>query len=238
MKISILTLFPEMLVGPFDHSILKRAQQKNLLQIEYINIRDFGVGKHKTVDDTSYGGGVGMVMRVDVIDNAITYAKCDQSKSPCKERILLMDPRGEKFSQKKAKHLSGYEHLILVCGHYEGIDERVHNFIDETISIGDYVLTGGELPSMVIVDAVTRLLPGAITDNAADSESFSLQTEKGQQLLEHAHYTRPEIYKEKAVPDVLLSGNHKEINKWRKEQAELYTTTHRPDLLKKSSNEE
>lgn len=238
MKISILTLFPEMFVGPFDHSILKRTQQKDLLIIEYINIRDFGIGKHKIVDDTPYGGGVGMVMRVDVIDKAIDQAKCDQSKSACTERILLMDPRGETFSQKKAKTFASYDHLIIVCGHYEGVDERVNNFIDETLSIGDYVLTGGELPSMVIVDAITRLLPGAITAHATDTESFSLHSEKGEQLLEHPHYTRPETYKKNAVPKVLLSGNHKEIIKWRNEQSEKRTTKHRPDLLQKDGAKE
>lgn len=233
MKISILTLFPEMFVGPFDHSILKRAQEKKLLEVEFINIRDFGIGKHKTVDDTSYGGGVGMVMRVDVVADAISNAKCKTLNDKCNEKIILMDPRGETFSQKKAKEFAKIDHLILVCGHYEGIDERILQFVDETISIGDYVLTGGELPSMVIVDTVTRLLPGAITDSATDTETFSLHTEEGDTLLEHPHYTRPQTYQRMDVPEVLLSGNHADIEDWREKQAKEITKNKRPDLLDK-----
>lgn len=233
MKISILTLFPEMFVGPFDHSILKRAQEKKLLEVEFINIRDFGIGKHKTVDDTSYGGGVGMVMRVDVVADAISNAKCKILNDKCNEKIILMDPRGETFSQKKAKEFAKIDHLILVCGHYEGIDERILQFVDETISIGDYVLTGGELPSMVIVDTVTRLLPGAITDSATDTETFSLHTEEGDTLLEHPHYTRPQTYQRMDVPEVLLSGNHADIEDWREKQAKEITKNKRPDLLDK-----
>ncbi len=238
MKISILTLFPEMFLGPFDHSILKRAQEKKLLEVEFINIRDFGIGKHKTVDDTPYGGGVGMVMRADVVADAILNAKCSSkgrsaSGRKCDEKIILMDPRGETFSQKKAKEFAKIDHLIFVCGHYEGIDERILEFVDETISIGDYVLTGGELPSMVIVDAVTRLLPGAITDSATDTETFSLQTQDGNKLLEHPHYTRPQTYQGMDVPEVLLSGNHADIEQWREEQARKITKNKRPDLLSK-----
>lgn len=222
-----------MFVGPFDHSILKRAQEKKLLEVEFINIRDFGIGKHKTVDDTSYGGGVGMVMRVDVVADAISNAKCKILNDKCNEKIILMDPRGETFSQKKAKEFAKIDHLILVCGHYEGIDERILQFVDETISIGDYVLTGGELPSMVIVDTVTRLLPGAITDNATDTETFSLHTEEGDTLLEHPHYTRPQTYQGMDVPEVLLSGNHADIEDWREKQAKEITKNKRPDLLDK-----
>lgn len=233
MKISILTLFPEMFVGPFNHSILKRAQEKKLLEVEFINIRDFGIGKHKTVDDTPYGGGVGMVIRADVIHEAILNVKWKMKNGKFTEKVILMDPRGETFSQKKAKEFAEIDHLIFVCGHYEGIDERILEFVDETISIGDYVLTGGELPSMVIVDAVTRLLPGAITDSATDTETFSLQTQDGNKLLEHPHYTRPQTYQGMDVPEVLLSGNHADIEQWREEQARKITKNKRPDLLSK-----
>lgn len=235
MKISILTLFPEMFVGPFDHSILKRAKKKKLLEVEFINIRGFGIGKHKTVDDTPYGGGVGMVIRADVVHAAISNAKWKMENGKFTEKVILMDPRGETFSQKKAKEFAQIDHLILVCGHYEGIDERILKFVDETISIGDYVLTGGELPSMVLVDTVTRLLPGAITDSATDTETFSLKTKEGNKLLEHPHYTRPQTYQGMDVPEVLLSGNHADIEQWREKQAREITAKKRPDLLDKQS---
>lgn len=207
MKISILTLFPEMMKGPFDHSIIKRAVEKKLVEIEYVNIRDFGIGKHKIVDDKPYGGGVGMVLRIDVIDKALQNVKCQ-------ERIILLDPRGEKFTQQKAEELAKLDHLILICGHYEGVDERVKNLIDESISIGNYVLTGGELPAMVIVDSVVRLIPGVLAKPQATAlESFS---KRG--YLEHPQYTRPRSFKGWEVPEILLSGNHRKIEEWKSEK--------------------
>lgn len=219
MKISILTLFPEMFAGPFDHSIVKRAQGKKLVEIEFVNIRDFGIGKHKLVDDTPYGGGAGMVLRVDVIDTTITSLKCKVKSSKCRERVILLDPRGETFSQKKAKELAKFDHLILIAGHYEGVDERVRqSLIDEAISIGDYVLTGGEIPAMVVVDAVVRLIPGVIKKESVATESFSKP-----KVLEYPQYTKPQVYKRKKVPEILLSGNHKKIENWRKEQSLIST---------------
>ena len=207
MKISILTLFPEMFLGPFDYSIIKRAKEKNSIEIEFINIIDFGIGKHKLVDDTPFGGGAGMVMRVDVLEKAIEKAKC--KKSNCKERIILTDARGVTFSQKKAHLLSAYDHLIFIAGHYEGIDERIENYIDEKISIGNFVLTGGEIPIMVMVDSIVRLIPNVIKKQSTSIESFS---EEG--YLEYPQYTKPRIWKNTHVPEVLLLGNHKKIEEW------------------------
>lgn len=233
MKITILTLFPEMFVGPFSHSILKRAQEKKLLEIELINIRDFGIGPHKTVDDTPYGGGVGMVMKVDVVAEAITSSKCKVKNSKCKERVVLMDARGKRFDQPTAQEYSQLDHLILIAGHYEGIDERILDFVDEQISIGDFVLTGGEIPAMAITDAVVRLIPGVITENATTFESFgSIDVINEQTLLEYPQYTKPQNFEGKDVPVVLLSGNHAEIEKWRKEKAAEITKKNRPDLNK------
>lgn len=226
MKITVLTLFPEMFVGPFDHSILKRAQEKKLLTISIENIRRFGIGKHKIVDDTPYGGGSGMVMRVDVLDKAITAARC--KKNACREIVILLDPQGQTLSQRHVKTLSSYDHLILVCGHYEGVDERVKNLVDGEISIGDYVLTGGEIPSMVLVDAISRLIPSVLgKEDASIIESFE------NNLLEFPQYTKPQMYKRVAVPPILLSGDHGNIAKWRKEQALKKTQKRRPDLLKR-----
>lgn len=224
MKISILTLFPEMFESPFNHSIIKRAIEKKLIIIDYVNIRNFGIGKHRIVDDKPYGGGAGMLMRVDVVEQAIESAKCHDKKD--KERIILLDPQGKKFSQKEAKRLTTYDHLIFLCGHYEGIDERIRNFVDEEISIGDYILTGGELGAMVITDAVTRLLPNVL----GKEESPHIETFENM-LLEYPQYTRPNEYKNKKVPEILLSGNHEEILKWRKEEAIKRTQQKRPDLL-------
>ena len=228
MKISILTLFPEMFDGPFTHSIVKRAQEKGLVQIELINIRNFGIGKHQIVDDTPYGGGVGMVMRVDIVHEAIKQAK-KNVKQDAKQKVVLLTASGKTFKQTIAKEFSQLDHLILICGHYEGIDDRIKHFIDDEISIGDFVLTGGELPAMLITDSVVRLISGVITEGATDDESFS---QKGQTLLEYPHYTRPQEYEGHAVPEVLLSGNHANIAQWR-EQKSLEKTKHvRPDLLK------
>lgn len=224
MKITILTLFPEMFSGFLNESILGRAQRNKLLEIDLVNLRDFGLGKHKSVDDTPYGGGAGMVLRVDVVAAAIKSLK---EKNP-KLKVILMSPQGEPFSQERAESISKAENdLLLVCGHYEGFDERIRDYVDSEISIGDYVLTGGELAAAVIVDSVARLLPGVLGKEAShQSESFS------EGMLEYPHYTRPEEYEGKVVPEVLKNGNHAEIEKWRKSQAKVKTQKRRPDLIR------
>lgn len=229
MKITILTLFPEMLAGPFDHSIIRNAKEKNLVKIKIVNIRDFGIGKHKVVDDKPYGGGVGMVMRVDVLDEAIKSVR-DSSFSKEEEKVVLLDPRGKVFNQEFAREFSKLKHLVLVCGHYEGFDERIRGLIDQTISIGDYVLTGGEIPAIVITDSVTRLVGGVLKEDATLHESFSDSS-----LLEYPQYTRPRNYNGKLVPEVLVSGDHKQIEEWKIEKAEKLTKLHRPDLTKKKA---
>ncbi len=222
MKITILTLFPDMFAGPFDSSIIKRAKEKGIVDISLVNIRDFATDAYKTVDDHPYGGGVVMILRVDIVDKAIKSVKTSDVRS----KIILLDPQGAPYTQKKARELSTFDHLIFICGHYEGVDERIRSLVDEEISIGDYVLTGGEIPAMVMVDSVVRLLAGTLTKpHATVDESFS------QPLLEYPQYTRPEIYKDMKVPDVLVSGNHKEIEKWKNEQSQNRTRTRRPDLL-------
>ncbi|OGG11493.1 tRNA (guanosine(37)-N1)-methyltransferase TrmD [Candidatus Gottesmanbacteria bacterium RBG_13_45_10] len=229
MYISILTLFPEIFQGPFDCSIVKRAQSQHHLNISYINIRDFSEGSYKTVDDHPYGGGQGMILRVDILDRALQHAK---SLHPhASTRTILLDPQGTPYTQKEAKKLSGYEHIILICGHYEGVDERVRALVDEEISIGDYIVTGGEIPAMVIVDSVARLLPGVLPKpNTTTDESFANPTG----LLEYPQYTRPATYNKVSVPSVLLSGNHKAIALWRREQAKKRTKRRRPDLTRTS----
>ncbi len=218
MKVSILTLFPEMFDGFINSSIIKRAIDKNILEVEVINIRDFSTLNNKQVDDTPYGGGAGMVMRVDIVYDAIESVRTPDSK------VYLMSPAGKVFNQGIAKELSSFKHLILVCGHYEGIDDRITNFIDGEISIGDYILTGGELASMVITDAVTRLVDGVITKESLDDESFN------DNLLDYPTYTRPFEFKGLTVPDVLISGHHENINKWRMEERIKRTEERRPDL--------
>ena len=209
MKVDILTLFPKMFSGPFAESIVKRAGDKGLVEIVIHDLRDWGEGERRTVDDRPYGGGVGMILRVDIIEAALKDLRKKNSK------VILMDAGGETFSQKKAREFSKAEHLIIIAGHYEGVDHRVHeHLVDEVISIGDYVLTGGEIPAMVITDAVVRLIPGVLEKpEATEIESFSQEG-----VIEFPQYTRPETYKGWKVPEVLLSGNHKEIDKWRKEQ--------------------
>lgn len=224
MKITILTLFPEMFEGPFSESILKRAQEKGLLEIKFVNIRDFGEGRHKVVDDRPYGGGVGMVMKVDVLDKAIQGVK-DTNLNSNEQKVVLLDPRGKVYKQEVAKEYSRLKHLILLCAHYEGVDERVRPLVDETISIGDFVVTGGEIPAMLVVDSVARLVSGVLKEDATDKESFE------NSLLEHPQYTFPREYKGMAVPDILLSGNHGEIEKWKKEESLKITKKHRGDLL-------
>lgn len=236
MKISILTLFPEMFEGPFGYSILKHAVLKKLLEIEYVNIRNFGIGRHKIVDDRTYGGGVGMVMRVDVLQKAIEKTKCHPptgGKKKCKEKVVLLDPQGKVFKQKVAEELSKLDHLILVCSHYEGIDERIRNLVDLEISIGDYVLTGGEIPAMVLTDTIARLIPnvlGKVESNKNESfQNFS--TDKKTTLLEYPQYTKPQEFQNKKVPEILLSGDHAKIKEWREKEALKRTKERRPDLL-------
>jgi len=226
MKIDILTLFSDMFKGPFDESIIKRAQDKGLVEINILNLRNWAKDKHKTVDDRPFGGGVGMIMKVDVLDRAIQTLKSKKMKT----KVILLDAGGKKFTQKEAKRLSKMKHLILIAGHYEGVDFRVHEKIaDEVISIGDYVLTGGELPAMVLTDAIVRLLPKVLKNpSAVVFESFSPSA-----YLEYPQYTRPESYKGWQVPKVLLSGNHKEIEKWRLNKSIKKTKERRPDLFEK-----
>jgi len=235
MKIDILTLFPKMFKGPFDESIIKRAQSRGLVQIKIHNLRKWAKDKHKTVDDRPYGGGVGMILMIEPIDRALRDLKGKRKIQ--KPKVVLLSPQGKVFNQKLAKKLSKEKHLILICGHYEGVDERVREYlINEEISIGDYILTGGEIPAMVVVDAVVRLIPNVIErEEAIKKESFVcinelIHSNKG--LLEYPQYTRPENYKGLKVPKVLLSGNHKEIARWREKKALEKTRKKRPDLLK------
>ncbi|EKD65284.1 MAG: hypothetical protein ACD_50C00142G0007 [uncultured bacterium] len=221
MKISILTLFPEMFKGPFDSSIIKNATDKKKVSIEYVNIRDFGIGKHKTVDDTPYGGGQGMILKVDVLEKAISKTKNTAWK---KQKVVLLTPEGKTFNQKIARELSKLKHLIIVCGHYEGVDNRIEKFVDEKLSIGDFVVTGGEIPSMLIVDAVVRLKKGVLKKGVTENESFS-------PYLEYPQYTKPRKYKKLEVPKVLLSGHHGKIDDWRQKQSEKITKSLRPDIL-------
>lgn len=227
MKISILTLFPEMFKGPFDHSIINNAAKKDLVDIKFIDIRGFGLGTHKSVDDTPYGGGKGMILRVDVLGKAIEATK-DPSLDTREQKVILLDPHGKTFSQQKAKQLSKIKHLILICGHYEGVDARIEKFVDEIISIGDFIVTGGEIPAMIIVDSVVRLLKGTLKEGVTSIESFS-------PYLEYPQYTRPKTYKRLSVPEILLSGDHKKIDDWRKEKSEEITHKLRPDLISPKS---
>jgi tRNA (guanine37-N1)-methyltransferase len=237
MKIDILTLFPEMFKGPFDASMLKKAQEKALVEINIHNLRDWAKDKHKTTDDRPFGGGKGMVIKVDVVYKAIKELKAQKSKTKSgveKLKVILLSPQGKVFNQKKAQELSKIDHLILIAGHYEGFDERIReHLIDEEISIGDYILTGGEIPAMVITDSIVRLLPSVLEEETTLNESFSPTTHNSQpiSLLDYPVYTRPENFKGWKVPKVLLSGNHAKIAKWRKEKATESTHKKRPDLL-------
>jgi tRNA (guanine37-N1)-methyltransferase len=225
MRIDIITLFPKMFKGPFDESIISRAQEKGLVQINIHDLRQWGLTERRTVDERPYSGGAGMVLMVEPIFKALKELKKPNS------RVILLTPQGKTFNQKRAKELSKNEHLIFICGHYEGFDERIREFlVDEEISIGDYVLTGGELPAMIITDTIVRLIPGVLKkEEATEFESFS-----DQNLLEYPQYTRPEEFNGWKVPEVLLSGNHAEIEKWRKEKALKKTEKTRPDLIAKS----
>ena len=221
MKFDVLTLFPEMFQA-IKQSILGRAEEKNLIQINLINIRDFSKDKHKKVDDTPYGGGAGMVMKADVVYDAYKTVQNENAK------VIYLTPQGKKLDQKKVEELSKEKHLILLCGHYEGIDQRViDKIVDEEISIGDYVLTGGELPAMVLIDSVSRYVEGVLSEGSTNEESFS------QGLLEYPQYTRPETFEGVKVPEILLSGHHENIKKWREEKSLENTKLKRPDLLEK-----
>lgn len=226
MKFSVITLFPEMFSGAFEHSIIGRAIKEKKVEINLVNLRDFGEGPHKIVDDRPYGGGVGMVLKVNILYRAIEKTRTGEGI----EKVAIMDARGETFVQKSAERFSEIDHLILVCARYEGFDERIKDYIDYSISIGDFILTGGEIPAMAIIDSITRLLPGVLSKNDAISlESFA---ENGRgRILEYPQYTRPEIFKGKKVPEVLLSGHADRINEFRNKKALEYTKKLRPDLI-------
>ena len=221
MKFSVLTLFPEM----FDclkQSIIGRAEEKNLININIINMRDLSKDKHKKVDDTPYGGGAGMVIKPDIVYDSF------KSINDNKAKVIFLSPQGKKLNQKEVERLSKEEHLILLCGHYEGIDQRVlDEIVNEEISIGDYVLTGGELPAMVLIDSVSRYIDGVLDSESIKEESFS------NNLLEYPQYTRPEIFLDKKVPEVLISGHHENIRKWRRKESLRNTYNKRPELLEK-----
>lgn len=232
MKFSIITLFPAVFEPILNSSILKRAQKKGLVEFKLINLRDFGEGKHQVVDDRPYGGGAGMVLKANVLAKAIQNAICYSPLAICGEKpyIILTSASGKPYKQITAKEFSKLDHLIIICGHYEGVDQRfIENYVDEEISIGDYVLTGGEVPAMTIVDSITRLIPGVLEKpEAIEDESFSPAVAG---LLEYPQYTRPEEFEGKKAPEVLLSGNHAEIKKWRLKKSREITKKIRPDLL-------
>ncbi len=258
MKISVITLFPDMVRGFFEESIVKRAQEKGLVDIEIINLRSFAGDSYGTVDDKPYGGGAGMVMKVDVIAKAIHNAQRQTSsvkreQKPQKEVVIYASPKGKIFTQKKAEEYANLDHLILLAGHYEGVDERILDYVDEEISMGDFVMTGGEIAVSAVSDSVVRLIPGVLKNDeatrqesffrvqvntlieiAGEDETLKALKEKGiasVRLLEYPHYTRPEEFEGKKVPEILLSGHHKEIEKWRLQRAYKETLKKRPDLL-------
>jgi tRNA (guanine37-N1)-methyltransferase len=231
MRIDILTLFPEMFDSPLAFSIIKRARQNGIVEIVLSNIRDFAKDSYRKVDDKPYGGGSGMVMMCQPVLDCLEYVQKQDSRPA---RTILLTPQGKKFDQQLAKELADEQRIILIAGHYEGLDERIRiAAVAQEVSVGDYVLSGGELPAMVIIDATVRLLAGALGDEgSAADDSFS------NGLLEYPQYTRPEDFKGMKVPSVLLSGNHKEIEKWRKQQALEKTRKNRPDLLNKLKNKD
>ena len=220
MKFNVLTLFPEMF-SALDESIIGRGKEKGLIDINLINIRDFSKNKHKKVDDTPYGGGAGMVMEPTVVYDAFKSIKDEKTK------VIYLSPQGKTLNQQKVQDLAKEESITLLCGHYEGIDQRViDTIVDEEISIGDYVLTGGELPAMVLIDSVSRYIEGVLKEESIKEESFT------NGLLEYPQYTRPEMFLDKRVPEILLSGNHQKIDEWRRNQSIINTYIKRPDLLK------
>ncbi|RCW50094.1 tRNA (guanosine(37)-N1)-methyltransferase TrmD [Paenibacillus prosopidis] len=227
MKIDVLTLFPEMFDGVFGASILGKAKEKGIVSLEAINFRAYSGNKHNTVDDYPYGGGGGMVLKPEPVFAAVEDLKIDENVRP---RVILMCPQGSQFTQQKAEELAKEQHLVLICGHYEGYDERIReHLVTDELSIGDYVLTGGEVPAMVVIDSVVRLLQGVLgNETSAVTDSYSTG------LLEHPHYTRPAEFRGWGVPDVLISGHHANIEVWRREQSLLRTLQRRPDLLKQA----
>ncbi len=220
MKITILSLFPNMFDGFLTESIIKRAIQNEKVEVKIINFRDYSVYNNKQVDDTPYGGGAGMVLMCDPIFRCL-----DEIRTP-KSHIIILSPEGSIYNEKKARELSKYEDIILICGHYEGFDERIKTLADEIISVGDFVLTGGEIPAMLIADSIIRLLPGTITNESLESESFN------ENLLDYPVYTKPAVYRDMNVPDILLSGDHKKIDDYRESERIRLTKEKRPDLLK------
>lgn len=228
MKIDVLTLFPDMFPPVLGQSIIGQAQKKGIVNFNIVNIRDFAYDKHRVCDDVPYGGGPGMVMKPDPIFEAVEKIKTDSIA-----KLVLLSPRGKVFNQETARRLAGEEHLIFLCGHYKDVDERARSLVDIDISLGDYILSGGEPAALVVIDAIVRLLPGAISDpESANCDSF----ETG--LLDHPHYTRPEEYRGLKVPEVLRSGNHAQIKKWRRQQALAITKQFRPDLLENAAIDE
>ena len=221
MRIDILTLFPSMFDGFLNESIIKRARDKGQIEINIINFRDYSLDPHHKVDDTPYGGGAGMVLTPQPIMDAVDDLKTNESK------VILLTPDGKRYNQEMAYSLAKEKHLIIICGHYEGFDDRIRSIVDIEISIGDYVLTGGEIPSMVITDSITRLLDGVIDEESHLNDSFN------NNLLDYPTYTKPRVYRGMEVPSVLLNGNHAEIEKYRKEEALKRTKEKRPDLLEK-----
>lgn len=221
-KIAIITLFPDMFDPVFNTSMLKKAQDNKFVEFSVINLRDFGIGPRQTVDDTPYGGGAGMILKPEPLFAAVEHA----GKKMLQPKVLLMTPRGKAFNQIMAKELSTQTELIILCGHYEGFDERIMSIVDAEVSMGDFVLTGGEIPAMAVVDSIVRLIPGVLGDDMSNvDESFS------QGLLEYPQYTRPEKFKDMEVPEILRGGNHAEITKWRRGQAIKKTQLNRPDLI-------
>ena len=226
IRFDILSVFPEMFESPFNCSILKRARDKGIVEIHLHNIRDYAKNKHKMTDDAPYGGGGGMVMKVEPIDEALTSIIPSRDDNTS---VVLLTPQGDTFDQNIAEEMSAYSRIVLICGHYEGVDERVRTYlVDREISVGDFVLTGGELSAMIVVDAVIRLIPDVLGNNeSASFDSFSTG------LLEYPHYTRPGSYRGWQVPDILLSGNHREIQTWRRKESLKRTYLRRPDLIEK-----
>jgi tRNA (guanine37-N1)-methyltransferase len=231
VRIDVLTIFPSMFEPVTGASILKRAIKAEKVSVNLFDIRDYTLDRHRKVDDRPYGGGSGMVMSAQPIFSAVSAVIKGSKIVKAKRRIILLSPRGKKLTQKEVKRLAGYKQLVLICGHYEGVDERVSEcLVDEEISIGDYILTGGELPAMVLIDAVVRLLPGVLgNESSAQAESFQ------EDLLEYPQYTRPAVYKGKKVPKLLLSGDHSKIEEWRKNEALKITKKRRPELLENKS---
>ena len=225
MLIDVITLFPEMFASPFSDSIIKRAIDNKILQINFTQLRDFAFDKHRQVDDSPFGGGSGMVLKPEPMYRAVREVLSREKN--LSKKIIITDPSGKVFNQAAAKRLATFERLIFICGHYEGFDARIYDLADEIISIGDYVLTGGELPAMVIIDAVARMLPGVLgSEESARTDSFF------EGLLSYPQYTRPRDFEGKTVPEILLSGNHGEIAKWRQEKSLEVTKLRRPDILK------